>query len=127
MAVDPTTIYRWVHEYGPELDGQIRGYRRFGRWGADSRRVDETDIRIVGTWCYLYRAVTKNGDTLDFYLSTRRSTASATPVVATPLRSTRHHGHPLVICTDTHPAAAAAITAVKAGGTCPPEVVHRGS
>ncbi|WP_188064735.1 IS6 family transposase [Dietzia sp. ANT_WB102] len=88
------------------------------RWGADSWRVDETYIRIGGKWCYLYRAVTKRGDTLDFYLSTRRSTASAKRFLAKTLRSTRHHGQPRVICTDKNPALAAAITALKAEGKC---------
>lgn len=127
VAVDHTTIYRWVQKYGPELDKQTRWYRRFGRWGADSWRVDETYIRVGGKWCYLYRAVTKRGDTVDFYLSTRRSTSSAKRFLAKTLRSTRHHGPPRVICTDKNPALAAAITALKAEGKCPPEVEHRRS
>jgi IS6 family transposase len=77
VAVDHTTIYRWVQRYAPELDKQTRWYRRVCEWRAQSWRVDETYLRIGGKWCYLYPALTSRGDTLDFSLSTRRNTASA--------------------------------------------------
>ncbi|AWT24963.1 hypothetical protein Csp1_01350 [Corynebacterium provencense] len=76
--VDHTTIYRWVQNYGPELDKRTRWYRKGSVAFADSWRVDETYIRVGGRWCYLYRAVTKDGRTLDFYMSTRRNTTAAT-------------------------------------------------
>jgi transposase, IS6 family len=66
VPVDHTTVYRWVQRYAPELDKQTRWYRRVGEWAAQSWRVDETYIRIGGTWCSLYRVVTSPGDTLDF-------------------------------------------------------------
>jgi IS6 family transposase len=78
VAVDHTTIYRWVQKYGPELDKRTRWYRQTSPWFSDSWRVDETYIRVGGKWCYLYRAVTKDGRTLDFYISTRRNTQAAT-------------------------------------------------
>jgi IS6 family transposase len=53
VAVDHTTIYRWVQRYAPELDKQTRWYRRVGQWAAQSWRVDETYLRIGGKWCYL--------------------------------------------------------------------------
>ena len=31
--------------------------------------MDETFIKIKGIWVYLYRAVDKNGETIDFMLS----------------------------------------------------------
>ena len=65
---------------------------------------------------YLYRAVTSHGDTLDFYLSTRRNTASAKRFLAKTLRSTAHAGPPRVINTDKNPALAAAIADLKATG-----------
>ena len=42
-------------------------------WQASSWRVDETYIRVGGRWCYLYRAITAGGQTLDFYLSPKSS------------------------------------------------------
>jgi IS6 family transposase len=79
----------------------------------------------TGKWCYLYRAVTSHGDTLDFYLSTRRNTASAKRFLAKTLRSTAHAGPPRVINTDKNPALAAAIAELKADGRCATSVRHR--
>jgi len=42
-----------------------------------SWRMDETYIMVKGKWMYLYRAVDKNGKTLDFMLSKRRDKAAA--------------------------------------------------
>jgi IS6 family transposase len=71
VAVDHTTIYRWIQRYAPELDKQTRWYRRVCEWRAQSWRVEETYLRIGGKWCYWYRALTSRGDTLEFSLSTR--------------------------------------------------------
>ncbi len=40
--------------------------------------MDETYIKVKGQWVYLYRAVDKHGDTLDFMLSERRDEEAAT-------------------------------------------------
>jgi transposase-like protein len=53
------------------------------RWQAyaqavgDSWRVDETYIKVRGQWVYLYRAVDKEGRTVDFLLSRQRDMAAA--------------------------------------------------
>jgi putative transposase len=44
---------------------------------AHSWRMDETYIKVRGKWTYLYRAVDRDGQTLDFMLSERRYTAAA--------------------------------------------------
>ncbi|MBA3443155.1 MAG: DDE-type integrase/transposase/recombinase, partial [Pyrinomonadaceae bacterium] len=44
---------------------------------ARSWRVDEPYIRVKGQWSYLYRAVDKQGRTIDFLLSEKRDTAAA--------------------------------------------------
>src|SRR5699024_2258641 len=93
---DHSTVYRWVQAYGRGLVARHRWYRRVGDWRAQSWRVDETYLRIGGRWCYLYRAVTSRGDTLDFYLSTRRTTASAKKFLGKTLRSTAAGGAPRV-------------------------------
>ena len=123
VPVDHTTVYRWVQRYGPELDKRTRWYRR--TWLADSWRVDETYLRVGGRWCYLYRGVTSRGDTLDFYLSTRRNTTSAKKFLAKALRSTAHAGPPRVINTDKNAALAAAITELTADAVCATSVQHR--
>ena len=42
-----------------------------------SWRLDETYVKIKGKWHYLYRAVDKDGDTLDFMLSENRDEVAA--------------------------------------------------
>ncbi|MDR4329672.1 IS6 family transposase, partial [Bacillus pseudomycoides] len=54
LFISHTTIMRWVHQYGPELDKRIRRYLKQTN---DSWRVDETYIKVKGQWMYLYRAV----------------------------------------------------------------------
>ncbi len=45
--------------------------------GSRSWRVDETYIKVKGKWTYLYRAVDRNGQTIDFLLSGCRDLAAA--------------------------------------------------
>ena len=40
--------------------------------------MDETYFKVKGKWVYLYRAVDKFGDTIDFMLSERRDEEAAT-------------------------------------------------
>jgi hypothetical protein len=42
-----------------------------------SWRVDETYIKVKGRWTYLYRAVDKCGQAIDFLLSAKRDAAAA--------------------------------------------------
>jgi len=58
-----TTITRWVHEYAPKLKDKITKHLKKN---TDSYRLDETYIKIKGTWQYLYRAVDLEGQTLDW-------------------------------------------------------------
>ena len=74
LHVDHTTIYRWVQHYAPELDKRSRPHLKVCN---DSWRVDETYIKIKGTWMYLYRAVDSEGNTLEFLLSPTRDAQAA--------------------------------------------------
>ncbi len=38
---------------------------------------DETYVKVKGKWLYLYRAINKQGQTLDFYFSHKRNRHSA--------------------------------------------------
>jgi transposase-like protein len=57
-----TTILRWVLRYVPEFE---KKWDRFARPVGTPWRVDETYIRVRGEWKYLYRAVDKQGNTVD--------------------------------------------------------------
>jgi transposase-like protein len=73
INVDHTTIYRWVQHYAPEMEKRLRWHYRpcfGGTW-----HIDETYVKVKGQWKYLYRAITKDGMTIDFYLSHTRSAA----------------------------------------------------
>jgi putative transposase len=50
--------------------------KRKGRVGT-SWRLDETYIKVKGIWCYIYRAVDKLGNTVDFLLTRKRQRMSA--------------------------------------------------
>lgn len=39
--------------------------------------MDETDVRIKGKWCYLYKTVDKAGVTIDFLLTEKRDEIAA--------------------------------------------------
>jgi transposase-like protein len=69
LSMAHTTIMRWVHQYGPQLDKRVRRHLKPTN---DSWRVDETYIKVKGQWMYLYRAVNSEGNTIDFYLNESR-------------------------------------------------------
>src|SRR5271170_1523257 len=67
VALDHSTIYRWVQKYAPVIEKRLRWQWRRPR--STSWRVDETYVKVRGKWAYLYRALDKHGNTIDFYLS----------------------------------------------------------
>jgi transposase, IS6 family len=74
LEVDHTTIHRWVQHYASELEKRSRPHLKAT---TDSWRVDETYIKIKGTWTYLYRAVDSEGNILEFLLSPTRDAEAA--------------------------------------------------
>jgi transposase-like protein len=74
LDIAHTTILRWVLRYVPEFD---KKWNRYARPVSTSWRIDETYIRVRGEWKYLYRAVDKQGNTVDFLLSQHRDVAAA--------------------------------------------------
>ncbi|MBD0866222.1 MAG: DDE-type integrase/transposase/recombinase [Rhodobacteraceae bacterium] len=53
--------------------------------------MDETCIKVKGTWAYLYRAIDRDGQTLDFMLSETCDEDAATAFFA---RTIRNNGWP---------------------------------
>lgn len=74
VDVDHATVNRWVVKYLPILEAKFRQNKKpIGK----SWRMDETYIRVKGLWVYYYRAVDKENQTIDFYLSPTRDTKAA--------------------------------------------------
>ena len=74
VEVSHTTILRWVVRYVPEFE---KRWNRHARRIGSSWRVDETYVCIRGKWHYLYRAVDKQGNSVDFLLRRDRGIAAA--------------------------------------------------
>ncbi len=85
LAVDHTTIYRWVQRYAPEIDKRSRPHLKVCN---DSWKVDETYIKVKKVWMYLYRAVDSEGNTLEFLLSPTRDAEAAKRFFVKALHST---------------------------------------
>ena len=121
VDVSHTTILRWVQCYVPEFEKRWHHYARPVR---TSWRVDETYIRVRGRWTYLYRAVDKQGCTVDFLLSGRRDIASAKRFFT---RAVQRHDAPERITLDGYPATHTAVAELKASGVIRPETKVRTS
>jgi transposase-like protein len=80
-----------------------------------SWRIDETYIKVAGTWTYLYRAVDSAGETIDFMLSPKRDFTAARLFLRLALSGTRGI-RPRVINVDGHPAYARAIAELQQSG-----------
>jgi putative transposase len=105
VSVDHATIQRWVVKYSPRLEAAFHRRKRpvWVSW-----RMDETYIRVKGEWYYLYRAVDKHGQTIDFLLSAHRDEPAAKCFL---MKAIRRHGVPETITIDGSEANAAAIRA----------------
>jgi transposase-like protein len=74
VSVVHTTVLRWVQRFVPAFE---KKWKNYARPIGSSWRVDETYIKVKGQWRYLYRAVDKQGQTVDFLLSKDRDKAAA--------------------------------------------------
>ena len=74
VVVDHSSINRWSIRFLPILE---KVFRQHKRPVGISWRMDETYIKVKGVWKYLYRAVDKEGKTIDFLLTAERDKAAA--------------------------------------------------
>ncbi|WP_087881908.1 IS6 family transposase [Caballeronia mineralivorans] len=74
FEVDHSSVHRWVIKLVPLFAKAFRRYKRpvGKRW-----RMDETYVKVRGQWKFLYRAVDKAGNTVDFLLRAHRDQAAA--------------------------------------------------
>lgn len=88
IDVSGRTILRWVQKFGPALSDEIRRHRKpvSTTW-----LVDETYVKILGKWHYLYRGVDAHGQVLDCWLSRARDLPRPRP--SSDGRSTRPAVH----------------------------------
>ena len=61
------TVHNWIQTFGVELGTRLRAKRK-GKSGK-KWHVDATCIKVSGAWHYLYRAIDKDGNLVDVYLS----------------------------------------------------------
>src|SRR4051812_32335363 len=94
VAVDHATIQRWVYKFSPLVEINFRKRRKPV---GTSWRMDETYIKVKGEWMYLYRAVDKEGNTVDFLLTKRRNKLAAHKFL---VKAISYNGCPKVINID---------------------------
>jgi putative transposase len=114
-----TTILRWVQRYVPEF---AKRWQQYTRPVGTSWRCDETYIRIKGHWAYLYRAVDREGQTVDFFLSEHRDIAAAKRFFA---RAIEKRGVPQKITLDGYAASHRAVAELQEENILPANLIVR--
>ncbi len=115
LSVDHTTIFRWVQKYAPEINKRIRPHLKLA--GA-SYRLDETYIKVGQQWKYLYRALDKEGNTIEFMLSAKRDIAAVRRFFKKMMRAD-HRRLPFSVSVDKHASYPDAFTASQEGKILP--------
>ena len=69
------SVRTWETRFAPLIRDFLR-FRRRG-CGGESWYVDETYIKVKGKWCYLYRAITRDGTLIDCRLSETQGIAAS--------------------------------------------------
>ncbi|WP_142320782.1 IS6 family transposase, partial [Bacillus cereus] len=110
VSVHPTTIMRWVHEYG-NLIYQI--WKKKNQSAHHAWHLDETYIKVKGEWRYLYRAIDGDGHTLDIQLRRTRDHQAAYMFMK---RIVKAFGEPTVLTTDKAPALLCAFKKLQKNG-----------
>ncbi|SIT52099.1 transposase [Paraburkholderia piptadeniae] len=106
ICVDHSTVHRWALKLLPVLE---KALRRRKRPVGKSWRMDETYIRVKGEWRYLYRAVDKDGNTIDFLLRAHRDKTAARRYFE---KSIAQNGVPETVTIDKSGANLAALEAI---------------
>jgi len=110
LEVDHSTVWRWVQRYAPEINKRIRPHLKMS---GTSYRVDETYIKVGKSCKYLYRAVDKEGQTIEFLLSAKRDVSAAKRFFKKMMRAD-HRSLPFSISVDKNAAYPEAFTSSQA-------------
>ena len=86
VEVDYATMNRWVEKFPGQIASEAQKRKA---QPARSWRMDETYIKVKARWYYLYRAVDKFGNTLDFMLSRAPSATMAGRIGSSSIRTAR--------------------------------------
>jgi transposase-like protein len=103
VVVDHVTLYRWVQRFTPLIVEAARPCRHTvgDRWF-----VDETYVKVAGTWRYVYRAVDQYGQVIDVYVSKKRDVKASWPTISPAPRPPRVRTHLWEAVVGAHDAAA---------------------
>ncbi len=121
LDVDHSTIYRWIIKYAPEINKRIRPHLKMC---GTSYRVDETYIKVGKTCKYLYRAVDREGNTIEFMLSAKRDVSAAKPFFKKLMRAD-HRRLPFSINVDQNASYPEAFTTSQDGQVLPKDCTLR--
>jgi putative transposase len=116
VSVDHSTVHRWAIKLLPVLE---KAFRRRKQPVGKSWRMDETYIRVKGEWRYLYRAVDKDGNTVDFLLRAHRDKTAARRYFE---KSIAQNGVPETVTIDKSGANLAALEAINNDHETPIEI-----
>jgi IS6 family transposase len=100
LEVDHSTVFRWVQRYAPEINKRVRQHLKMS---GTSYRVDETYIKVGKTCKYLYRAIDKEGSTIEFMLSAKLDVCAAKRFFKKMMRA-EHRRLPFSISVDKNAA-----------------------
>ncbi len=100
FEVTHETVRAWEFRFAPLLADQLRARLR-GRAG-ESWYLDETYVKVAGRWCYLYRAIDRDGELIDSMLSEHRDKQAARRFLRRLVEVAERK--PARLTTDQHPA-----------------------
>lgn len=116
FEVDHSSVHRWVIKLVPLFE---KAFRKRKRAVGGSWRMDETYVKVKGQWKYLYRAVDRDGNTVDFLLRARRDKVAAQRYFE---KAIDRNGEPEVVTVDKSGANLAALDAINAERQTPIQI-----
>jgi transposase, IS6 family len=85
IRVDASTVFDWVQKFAPLYQDAAKAHRRpvGQRWS-----VDETYVKVMGRWGYVYRAIDEHGQVVEVLFQEHRDAAAATAFFRAALENT---------------------------------------